>query len=181
MVWPGRGLATWGFIVRCAADDVAWLCYSRAILKSDNGPLIVAVLKETLRAMCVDGVVDQALVDHPPPYDSQSSGLVESAVQLVKVMTRTLHAVLESSLGCNISAPHAIMSWLVSHAANILTWRVHGVAWLTAYQRVGGKPFSYKLIGFAERCRYKLASKAPQYSSDRWFQGVYIGRDQMTG
>ena len=26
-----------------------------------------------------------------------------------------------------------------------------------------------------------MASKAPQDSSDRWSQGVYIGRDRMTG
>ena len=76
---------------------------------------------------------------------------------------------------------HAIMARLVSHAANILTRKVRGVDGLTAYQRVRGKLFSYKLIGLADRCRYKLASKAPQDSSGRWSQGVYIGRDRMTG
>ena len=52
---------------------------------------------------------------------------------------------------------------------------------MIVYQQVRGKPFSYKLIGFAERRRFKLASKAPQDTYDRWSQGVYIGRDRMTG
>ena len=33
---PRKGLDDKGFIVRCVADDVAWLCYSRVILKSDK-------------------------------------------------------------------------------------------------------------------------------------------------
>ena len=52
---------------------------------------------------------------------------------------------------------------------------------MTAYRRFRGKPFWYKLLGCAERCRIKLASMAPQDISDRCIQGVYIGRDQMTG
>ena len=167
--------------MRCVADDVAWLGYSRVILNSENEPAIVAVFRGMLKAARVDGVVDQALGEHPPPYDSQANGLVESAVKSVRGMPRTLRFALESSLGCKILAVHAILTWLVGHAANILTWRVRGVDGLTVYQRVRGKPFSYKLIGFAKRCRFKLASKAPQDSSDCLSQGVYIGRDRMTG
>ena len=89
---PWKGLDDKGFIVRCVAHDVAWLWYSRVILTSDNAPAIVAVLKETLKAVCVYGIVDQALEEHPPPYDSQANGLVESAVKSVRGMTRTLHA-----------------------------------------------------------------------------------------
>ena len=42
---PAKGLDDKGFIVRCIADDVAWLGYSRVVLKSDNEPAIVAFLK----------------------------------------------------------------------------------------------------------------------------------------
>ena len=134
---PRKELDDKGFILRCVADDVAWLGYSRVLLKSENDPAIVAVLKETLKAVHVDGIVDQALEDRPPPYDSQSNRLVESAVKSVRGMTCTLHVALESSLGCKTPAT---MAWLVSHAANILAWRVRGFDGVTAYQRVGGKP-----------------------------------------
>ena len=42
---PRKGLDDKGFIVRCVADDVAWLGYSRVILKPDIELAIVAVLK----------------------------------------------------------------------------------------------------------------------------------------
>ena len=88
-----------GFIVRCVADDVAWLGYSRVIPKSDNEPAMVGVLKGTLKAIRVDGIVDQALEEHPPPYDSQSNGLVESVVKSVRGMTRTLQRCVGEQLG----------------------------------------------------------------------------------
>ena len=107
---PRKGLDDKGFIVPCVADDVAWFGYSRDILKLDNEPAIVAVLKETLKAVRVDGLVDRAPEEHPPPYYSQANGLVEAAVKSVRGMTRTLHVALESSLGCKIPAVHAIMT-----------------------------------------------------------------------
>ena len=110
--------------MRCVANAFAWLGYSRVILKSDNEPAIVAVLKETLKAVCVPCIVDQSLEEHPPPYNSKATGLVGSAVKSVRGMTCALRVALESSLGCETPAVHAIMTWLVSHAANILTWRV---------------------------------------------------------
>ena len=64
---PRKGLDDKGFIVRCFADDVAWLWYSCVILKSDHEPAVVAVLKETLKAVRVDGIVDQAPEEHTPP------------------------------------------------------------------------------------------------------------------
>ena len=119
-----KGLDDKGFIVHCVADDVAWLGYYRVISKSDNEAGIVAVIKVTLKAARFDGIADQALEEHPPPYDSQANGSVEPAVMSVRGMTRALHVALESSLGCKIPAVHAIMTWRVGHAANILTWRV---------------------------------------------------------
>ena len=48
--------------------DVEWLGYSKIILKSDSGPAIVQVLKETLKSLKVS-TVDQAMEEHPAPYD----------------------------------------------------------------------------------------------------------------
>ena len=65
--------------------------------------------------------------EHPPPYDSQAKGKVESAVKSVRGMVRTLQVALENQLKSKIPATHAIMHWLVGHAADILTWRIRGV------------------------------------------------------
>ena len=119
--------------------------------------------------------------EHPPPYDSQANGKVESGVKSVRGMARTLQVAFEDKLNSKIPATHAVMHWLVSHAADVLTWRIRGLDGLTAYQRARGKPFVYKLIGFAEQCNFKTNSKAPLGDSDRWNLGIYIGRDKLDG
>ena len=177
---PAKGLDDRGFIVRCIADDVGWLGYSKVVLKCDNEPAIVAVLREALKAIRIDGV-DQAMEEHPPPYDSQANGKVEAAVKSVRGMTRTLQVALEDQLQSKIPTTHPVMHWLVSHAADVLTWRIRGPDGLTAYQRARGKPFTYKLIAFGERCNFKFNSKAPIGESDRWNFGIYVGRDRLNG
>ena len=150
------------------------------MLKCDNEPAIVAVLREALKAIRIDGV-EQAMEEHPPPHDSQANGKVESAVKAVRGMTRTLQVALEDQLKSKIPTTHAVMYWLVSHAADVLTWRIRGIDGLTAYQRARGKPFTYKLIAFGERCNFKFNSKAPIGESDRWNLGIYVGRDKLNG
>lgn len=167
---PAKGLDDTGFIVRGIADDVAWLGYSRVALKCDNERAIVAVFKEALKLIRIEGV-DQAMEEHPPPYDSQANGKVEASVKSVRGMARTLQAALEDQMKSKIPATHAVMHWFVSHAADILSWRIGGSDGLTAYQRARGKPFVYKIIAFGERCNFKFNSKAPLGDSSRWNWG----------
>ena len=151
------------------------------MLRSDNEPAIVALLKESLKALRMEGVVEQASEEHPPPYDSQANGCIEIGVKSVPGHMRTLQVALQSTIGYNIPCRHPIMSWLASHAAGILTNFVRGSDGRTAYQRVRGKPFASKVIAFAERCRYKSRSKEQLQSPDRWYMGVYLGRERLTG
>ena len=44
-----------GFAVQCIVDDITWLGYSRVILKSDNEPAIVRLLKDALNVLRVEG------------------------------------------------------------------------------------------------------------------------------
>ena len=88
---------------------------------------------------------------------------------------------LEDQLKSKIPATHAVMHWLVGHAADLFTWRIRGVDGLTAYQRARGKPFTYTLIAFGERCNFKFNSKAPLGDSDRLNFGIDIGRDKLNG
>ena len=73
-----------GFAVQCLVDDIAWLGYSRVILKSDNEPAIVRLLEDALKALRVEGIVEQACEEHPPPYEQQANGGIEIGVKLVK-------------------------------------------------------------------------------------------------
>ena len=156
---PFKGVDEKGFSVQCLVDDIAWLGYTRILLRSDNEPAIVALLKESLKALRIEGVVEQASGEHPPPYDSQANGCIEIGVKSVRGHMRTLQVALQSTIGYKIPCRHPIMSWLASHAAGILTNFVRGSDGRTAYQRVRGKPFASKMIAVAERCRYKTRSK----------------------
>ena len=136
-----------GYAVQCLVDDVAWLGYSRVILKSDNEPAIVRLLKDALKILKVEGM-DQACEEHPPPYDPQANGGIEIGVKLVKGHLKTLRSALEARVGFKIPVAHPVVAWLVTHSSNILTWLSKGKDGRTAYHRVCGRPFNGIFFGF---------------------------------
>ena len=81
---PRKGVDDNRYAVDMVVGDVLWL-----ILKSDNEPSIVRLLKETLAGLKVSGL-EQAGEEHSPPFDSQANGSVEAAVKQVKCRLRTL-------------------------------------------------------------------------------------------
>ena len=54
-----KGIDEKRFSVDMVVEDVLWLGYSKVLLKSDNEPAIVKLLKESLATLKVSGV-DQA-------------------------------------------------------------------------------------------------------------------------
>ena len=101
------------------------------ILKSDNEPAIVRLLREALKVLRVEGV-EQAAEEHPPPYDPQSNGAIEVGVKLVKGHFKTMRSSLEARVGFKIPVKHPVMEWLIVHAAGVLTWTSRGVDGRTA-------------------------------------------------
>ena len=144
---PSKGVDEKGFSVSALVDDVKWLGYTKLTLKSDNEPAIVKLLAEALRDLRIQGL-EQALEEHSPEYDPQSNGSAEVAVRLVKGHLRTMRSCLESRIGYRIPVRHAVMSWLVRHAAALVTWCAKGHDGQTAYQRVRGRDFRTKLLSF---------------------------------
>jgi hypothetical protein len=175
-----KGADADGFAVQCVVEDVLWLGYSRIILKSDNEPAIVRLLKESLKALRVEGL-EQAAEEHPPPYDPQSNGGIEIGVKLVKGHLKTMRSALQKKIGHKIPVAHPILTWLIEHCANIVTWLARGKDGRTAYQRVRGRPFNGKLLHFGECCRSKARSREPLEGRDRWVPAVYLGRERLHG
>ena len=66
-----------GLIVDSVVKDIA-----RVIHKSDKEPAIVKVLRESLKALKVEGL-DHAREEHSPFQDSQANGGIEVGVKLV--------------------------------------------------------------------------------------------------
>ena len=123
---PQKGVDVKRYAVDMIVEDVLWLGYSKVLLKSDNEPAIVKLLKQSLASLKVSGV-DQAGEEHPPPYDSQANGAVEAAVKQVRGRLRTMKLCLERRIGKRIPPRHPIMTWLVPHVSAILRYRARGV------------------------------------------------------
>ena len=91
---PSKGIDEKNWSVSVLTDDVKWLGHTRLILKSDNEKAIVRVLKDSLRALRVEGL-EQVGEEHPPVYDPQANGNAEVGVKLLKGMFRTRRSCLE--------------------------------------------------------------------------------------
>ena len=52
---PQKGIDDKRFAVDCIVEDVLWLGYAKVLVKSDNEPAIVKLLKESLVALKVEG------------------------------------------------------------------------------------------------------------------------------
>ena len=80
---------------------------------------------------------------------------------------------------------HPIMTWLVSRAADVRTFRVRDrVTQRSAYQMAKGRSFSTRLLGFGESCRFKLRAHegtAVDRPLERWGDGVFLGICKRTG
>ena len=137
---PQKGVDEGRFAVSALVDDIKWMGYSKLLLKSDNEPAIVALLREALKALRVEGV-EQVSAENPPPYDPQSNGGTEIGVKLVKNMWKVLRSCIERRLGFVVPSSHPVMHWMVRHAADLRNWRVKGHDGKTAYERVRGRPF----------------------------------------
>ena len=183
---PSKGVDDKKYAVIVLMDDVKWMGYTRLTLKSDNEPAITRLLTESLKGIRVatEPEVAQVMEEHPPPFDSQANGDIESAVKQIRGQTRTLQSCLEARIGHQIPVVHPVYSWLVSHAAWLVTTRVMGHDGKTAYQRVRGKPFNNRLLGIGEKCRFKLRSKeSPDKFVDgnRFHQGIFVGFSRIDG
>ena len=103
---------------------------------------------------------------------------------LAKCQLQTFRSSLEQRLGCRVPVGHPVMSWLVSHAADVRTFRVRGEDGTSAWQKVRGRPFTTRLLEFGEQCRFKLRAKEPSRGGDqlwRWGTGVFLGPCKLSG
>ena len=73
---PQKGVDSDRFSVSCIVDFVLWLGYSKVILMSDNEKPIIALLREALLSLRVEGL-EQAMEQHPVPYDPAGNGSAE--------------------------------------------------------------------------------------------------------
>ena len=183
-VVKSKGVGEDRYAVDCLVRDVEWMGHTKVMLRSDNERAIVALLKETLKSLRIDTSIEQVSEEHPPEYDPQANGAIESTVGAFKGLLRTMVLALENRIGHRIPPDHPAIAWLAPHCAWTLTIRVRGDDGKTAYQRVRLKPFSTRMLEFGEHCRYKInrpEMKNAGTMTAKWDRGVFLGICKMTG
>ena len=73
------------------------------------------------------------------PGESQTNGLAERAVQAIEDQARTLLVALEARIKVPIPSNHAVLTWVVEHAAYLLNRFQLGPDGFTPFGRLHGK------------------------------------------
>ena len=88
---PCKGADEDEYVAQLVADDIAWLGYTKLIIKSDNEPALLALVRQVLNKVMADPqALEQASQESSPEYDSQANGGTEIGVKLVRGLFRTL-------------------------------------------------------------------------------------------
>ncbi len=162
---PVKGLDEDKHVVKLVCADVEWLGHTKVVMKCDNEPAVKRLLDHSLRALRITNM-DAITQEHPERYESQSNGMVEVGIKVVRGHFRTLKSCLERRIGAEIPASHPVLAWLLEHACLIINAVVRGDDGLSAWTRARGRPFRQRRIGFCENCLYKLPVKGPHHDED---------------
>ena len=148
---PYKGAGEYQYVASLVVQAVEWLGHTRLILKADNEPALHTLVEQSLEEIRIKvrGVI-QIYTEHPPKYDSQSNGGVETGVRILRGQFRTLKLCLEAWIGKVIPTNHALVPWLLEYAALLLAVRYVGSDGKTAWCRARGRNFSCSGLNFAE-------------------------------
>ena len=151
------------------------------ILKSDGEPSIQAVVRRTVglaKAECRD--IQQISKEESAAYDSQSNGLTEVGVRLIRGIFRTLKLCLEDRINKLIPVDHPLVAWMLEHTYLVLNVMVKGEDGITPWHRARGRPFRQPLIGFGESVLYRFPAKGPRHAPEGNMgplgaEGIFLG------
>ena len=145
---------------------------------------MVTLINEALVEMRIQTPkLEQASSEGSVPYDPQSNGATETGVRLLKGQVRAMQLCLEKTIGMSIPPRHAIMAWVVRHAAHVRSIRMRGTDGLTPYQRSRGAKNKTALAHMGEVVRYKGRAQELHGiagSGWHWSTGIWLGVDHKT-
>jgi hypothetical protein len=161
--------------VDLVASNLKKLGHKKIILKADQEPAIVDL---------VNGVIDkraeETLPEFSPVGDHRANGVAERAVQEVEDQVRTMKGALQRRLGVAIETSHPVMTWMIEHAAGLISRYLVGHDGRTAYQRHTGKKCREDIREFGESVLYKKRFARKPSLQERWAIGTWIGKRWST-
>ena len=131
-------------------DFVRWLGHSRVIMRADNEPALLAVMREAVRTLKVE--VISASDESSAAYDSRSNGAAEVGVRIIRGLYRTMRDCLECRIGKSIEVDRPIMAWLLEHAAVVSNIMAKGSNGRTPWYMARGRSFNRQMVAFGEIC-----------------------------
>ena len=142
------------------------------ILKCD-GEASVEALREAVMARLGEGAVPQG----PPAGESQSNGVVENGVKLLKGLIRVHVLALERKLGVRIPADHPIIAWVVEAVSDLATKHLRGHDGRTGYERLFGKSPREEGLELGESVLWRRPNQAGAnvLLEARWEAGIWLG------
>ena len=166
---PSKGVMH-PYPARALMADLDFTGYRRVILKSDQGPSIVAFCDAVK-----NGWHGEIVPEASPEGESKRNGEAERAVQSVPGLARTLKDFLGQKSGIALEFWSPLLAWLVEHSSNLLLLFHKGEPHdgHTAYMRLRGKPWRIELPSFRECVDYRKCTRHKLES--RWSRRVFVG------
>ena len=172
-VVPLKGASTEWVVEQVARDLMRLGIHGKVVLKSDQEPAIIDVLKEVARARGSN----RTILEHSPVGDSSGNGIAERAIQAIEKLIRVHKLDLERRLKARVTVGHVIFPWLVEFCADLYNKHQVGRDGKTAYQRVKGKKFTQVLFPFAAPVMFRVCGKVKGSNmAERWFEGFFLGK-----
>ena len=158
--------------------DVRKLGYhGRVVIKSDGENSA----KELMSELAKKRKDMPTVIETSKPYDSKSNGRAEGAVRKLECQVRVLKIATEKNFGVILDVHSPMFSWLVEHAADVLTKCSLGADGRTPYERIKQKKYHGVMVEFGSMVMVKLQGKLQGgIMKERWIPGLWLGKRWTT-
>ena len=170
---PKKGITDQQWVTARVCEDMSIWGHSTTIFKTDQENSMQAIQAEVQKHRAPQ----RTILENSPKGDSQSNGSSERGNQSLGGQLRVMHSALSRNLGSKIALEHPIVSWIVEHAAYLITHYQVGRCGRTPYERLKGKKTSREICEFGESIRFmplKYLTGGQCKLMDRYVEGVCL-------
>ena len=163
------------FTGRILAAFARYVGHPKVIIQGDSEHALLTVIHDACALLT-------AATPRTSPLNSNCpNGAAERAVQSVEGMARTLRLDLLSRTNIAVGSDLLITSWMVRHAAWLLSQFQTGSSdGKTAYARQFERPCESPVLPCAERVMWKDPTLQPAKLKSSWCYGLWLGRSQTS-